>query len=71
MYLEDVTSSVGANIPVNAINLDFSKTFDTVPHKRLIGKLKSMKIIESLAAWIENWLPERKHRVVLRGAPTE
>ena len=71
MYLESITSSMDANTPVDAIYLDFSKTFDTVPHKRLIKKLKSMKINEKITIWIENWLSERKQRVVLRGTPSK
>ena len=70
MYLESITSSVDANTPVDAIYLDFSKAFNTVPHKGLIEKLKSMKINEKITTWIENWLSERKQRVVLRNTPS-
>jgi len=71
MYLELVTSSVDANKPVDAIYLDFSKAFDTVPHKRLIKKLESLKINDTIIVWIQNWLAGRKQRVVLRGARSE
>ena len=36
--------------------LDFSKTFDTVPHKRLLKKLDHHGICGQLIKWIESWL---------------
>ena len=50
---------------IDAIYLDFQKAFDTVPHLRLISKLKSYGIKGKLLSWIENFLFERKQRVVL------
>ena len=48
------------------IYLDFQKTFDKVPHKRLISKLRAHGIGDHLCAWIEDWLSDRQ-RVVLNG----
>src|SRR6267154_759870 len=56
---------------VDVIFLDFKKTFDKVPHKRLLAKLKSFGIVEKVYIWIENWLFERKPRVVLNGSFSE
>ena len=36
--------------------LDFSKAFDTVPHKRLLKKLDHYGIHGQLIKWIESWL---------------
>ena len=52
---------------IDAIFLDFSKAFDTVPHKRLLRKLCSMGIKGELLQWIENFLSDRQQRVVLNG----
>ena len=52
-------------IPWDTIYTDFSKAFDSVPHKRLILKLKAYGIRGNLLKWISNFLSDRKQRVVL------
>jgi len=47
--------------------LDFQKTFNKVPHARLICKLKAHGISGKILTWIENWLLNRKQRVVING----
>ena len=49
--------------PVDVIYLDFQKSFDKVPHQRLIRKLKLHGIIN----WVEQWLTDRGQRVVVDG----
>ena len=39
--------------PINVIYLDFSKTLDTVPHKRLMKKVNGHGILGKAAMWIE------------------
>ena len=51
--------------PVDIIYLDFQKAFDKVPHQRLILKLKSHGIGISIIKWIEQWLTDRRQRVVV------
>ena len=53
--------------PVDVIYLDFQKAFDKVPHQRLISKLKSHGMGNSLINWIEQWLTDRRQRVVVDG----
>ena len=53
--------------PVDVIYLDFQKAFDKVPHQRLILKLKSHGMGNSMINWIEQWLSDRKQRVVVDG----
>ena len=53
--------------PVDIIYLDFQKAFDKVPHQRLILKLKSHGIGISIINWIEQWLTDRRQRVVVGG----
>ena len=53
--------------PVDVIYLDFQKAFDKVPHQRLILKLKSHGMGNSIINSIEQWLNDRRHRVVVDG----
>jgi hypothetical protein len=45
---------------LDAIYFDFMKAFDTVPHKRLIGKLESYGISEDLIEWVKSFLTDRR-----------
>ena len=53
--------------PLDVIYLDFQKAFDKVPHQRLILKLKSHGMGNSIINWIEQWLNDRRQRVVVDG----
>ena len=66
-YLEEITKWVDEGSPVDVIYLDFQKAFDKVPHQRLILKLKSHGMGNSIINWIEQWLTDRKQRVVVDG----
>ena len=57
--------------PVDVIYLDFAKAFDKVPHLRLIHKIKCHGITDNIAAWIAEWLKDRKQRVGLNGARSD
>lgn len=52
-------------LPWDCIYLDFAKAFDSVPHKRLINKLKSYGIRGKLLSWIADFLSERKQLVTV------
>ena len=41
VYLEDLTSLVDQGLPVDVIYLDFGKAFDSVPHQRLLSKMRA------------------------------
>ena len=47
------------DIPLDACYLDFRKAFDTVPHARLINKLKSYNINGPVLNWITSFLSDR------------
>ena len=58
----------GSLVPaVDVTYLDFQKAFDKVPHQRLILKLKSHGMRNSIIKWIEQWLNDRRQRVVVDG----
>jgi len=54
---------------VDVVYLDFSKTFDTVSHNVLLGKLRKCGLEEWMwtVKCIENWLNGRARRVVISG----
>ena len=52
---------------IDAVYLDFMKAFDKVPHKRLLLKLKSYGVGDTVASWIESFLVGRRQRVVVNG----
>ena len=52
--------------PVDVIYLDFQKAFDKVQHQRLI-KLDSYGMGNNMINWIEQWLNDRRQRVVVDG----
>ena len=53
---------------IDILYLDFQKAFDKVPHKRLMRKVRSLGIQGKVADWIEDWLSDRKQRVVINGS---
>ena len=66
-FLEEITKWVDEGSPVDVIYLDFQKAFDKVPHQRLILKLKSHGMGNSIINWIEQWLTDKRQRVVVDG----
>ena len=52
MFVEEITKWVDDGSPVDVIYLDFQKAFDTVPHQRLILKLKSLRMENSIINWM-------------------
>ena len=52
-FLEEITKWVDDGSTVDVIYLDFQKAFDKVPHQRLILKLKSHGMGNSIVNWIE------------------
>ena len=66
-FLEAITKCVDDGSPVDVIYLDFQKAFDKVPHQRLIRQLKSHGMRNSIINWVEQWLTDRRQRVVVDG----
>ena len=55
-FYDGMTGWVDKGRAVDAVYLDFSKTFDTVSHNILLGKLRKCGLDEWSVRWIENWL---------------
>ena len=66
-FFEEITKWVDEGSAVDVIYLDFQKAFDKVPHQRLILKLKSHGMGNSIINCIEQWLTDRRQRVVVDG----
>ena len=57
--LHDWLQYLDRGIPVDAIYLDFRKAFDTVPHKRLLGKLWVYGVRGQVLKEVEDFLSDR------------
>lgn len=66
-FYEKVSKEVDNGHAVDVIFYDFAKAFDSVQHGKLLQKLRLMKLNEWIIRWIEDWLRNRKQRVVLNG----
>ena len=66
-YLDKCIEKIIAGNVVDCIYLDFAKAFDTVPHKRLLNKLKAYGISGNLLNWIEAFLSGRTQAVKVNG----
>ena len=65
--MEAWTDMMERGVPVDVVYLDFKKAFDSVPHERLLGKLKAYGIGGKLHAWISDFLKGRRQRVNVEG----
>ena len=52
--------------PVDVLYLDFKKAFDTVPHQRLLFKLKNCGVNGKALEFIESFLLNRLQRVKIQ-----
>ena len=66
--MDDWTKALDNGTPIDAIYLDFSKAFDSVPHQRLIKKVEAYGIGGKTKDWLKDFLIGRKQRVRVNGA---
>ncbi|PKU45964.1 rna-directed dna polymerase from mobile element jockey- hypothetical protein [Limosa lapponica baueri] len=66
-FYDGMTGWIDEGRAVDVVYLDFSKTFDSVSHSILTGKLRKCRLDEWTVGWIENWLKDRAQRVVISG----
>ena len=69
--LEDFTKTIDSRRETDVIYLDFKKSFDSVPHKRLIGIIKQYGIKGKTLGWINEFLLTRRQRVVINDTRSE
>ena len=66
-FFKEITKWIDEGSPVDIIYLYFQKAFDKVPHQRLLLQLKAHGIGDGIIDWIEQWLTDRRQRVVVDG----
>jgi ribonucleases P/MRP protein subunit RPP40 len=69
--LNDWTQALDDGYGLNVVYLDYRKAFDTVPHRRLIAKIRSCGITGKLLQWIEDFLMGRKTRIKVNESYSE
>ncbi len=60
---QDLADEIDAGGRVDAVVIDFAKTFDVLPHDRLVQKLMNSGIDPRVVAWISEFLRDRKLKV--------
>ena len=63
MLVEDILKAMNSHHQVDLILLDFTKAFDTVPHKRLLVKLHYYGIHGPL----HDWINARYQKLIIEG----
>ena len=71
VYLDICTRSIVDGHVIDVIYLDFWKAFDTVPHRRLLGKLESYGIKGDILLWIKAFLVGRTQEVIVNGVKSK
>ena len=65
--INDLLEAYNDKDQIDLVILDFSKAFDTVPHQKLLHKLKNYGIDGKINGWIEQFLTNRQQRVLVDG----
>ena len=68
---DEVTSMLDQGGGVDMIYLDYSKAFDSVPHRRLIAKLQAYGIKGKVSAWVSDFLIGRRQQVKVGDAESD
>ena len=69
--MNDRAKSRNLSCATDVVFLDLAKAFDSVPHERLLLKLKSNGINGCLHTWFRHFLTVRRQRVILRGTGSD
>ena len=67
-FLDKCVNKIAEGGVVDTIYLDFAKAFDTVAHRRLLGKLQAYGIEGKLYDWIKEFLTGRSQVVRVNGS---
>ena len=69
--LEEWTSGLENAESIDAIYLDISKAFNSVPHQRLLLKLQACGVNGKFLSWVEAFLTGRQQRVRVNSSKSE
>ena len=70
-HLNDIFEAYMEGKRLDSVFLDFAKAFDKVDHQILLEKVKKHKISGKIGRWIQEFLKDRKFRVVANGNMSE
>ena len=70
-YLDKCIDTIVNGGVVDTIYLDFQKAFDTVPHRRLMGKLQPYGVKGRILTWIKPFLTGRTQVIKVNGSVSE
>ena len=65
-YLDKCVNNTANGYVIDTIYLDFAKAFDTVPHRRLIGKMEAYGISGEILNWVKDYLEGRTQTILVR-----
>ena len=71
MFVDELLRSMSKGKQIDAVIMDFSKTFDMVPHNSLLVKLSGYGIQDKTLDWIGSFLSDRSQRVVVEGEQSD
>ena len=60
--LDQWTEAIDNGYEIDCIYMDYQKAFDTVPHKRLLSKLRSYGLTAKVIEWISTFLINNHNR---------
>ena len=69
--IDEWTSVLAEEGQIDVVHMDFQEAFNTVPHRRLIGKLESYGKRSKTKRWITSVLGDRRQRVMVNGMASE
>ena len=69
--LNDWMHSLDKKLPLDAAYLDFRKAFDSVPHLRLLTKLKGYGVTGKVLDWVKDFLSNRNQFVCINDKCSE
>ena len=61
--IDDWTEKLELGGQIDVIYTDLNKAFDTVPHKRLIYRMRRCGFNLNIIKWVKDFLTDRRHRV--------
>jgi hypothetical protein len=64
--LQDIADSLDEGFRTDAIIIDFQKSFDLVPHDRLLTKLAANRVDVGVVAWVKEFPFGRSQRVRIK-----
>ena len=69
LAMHDIMQNFDSKQQTDFVILDFSKAFDTVPHKKLLFKLSKYRITGNISKWIQSFWCTESNKLLLKGSP--